>query len=516
MKLITYLAAFMLVAGCAWADSKLAWPATGFENAPANNALFAEGPARIRDTRQNIRQRMEGEHHFGSDNSDDNGLHRSGSARCYISDAVPTALAQGDFNTGGSGVTAYNALGTGSTELVGHGRCWIDRDGLDNVDGTPDDHTMYIYDEDPNGDTTLTDKAWVLVGSPIIANLDDNLVPCGTFDCTSDLNEGSSNLPPPGDWVNAAVAITWPSHTGGGTGLGNYMQTASGGGAGSDVSFHPIGLKTNTWYWVTVNMNLDPQGDQGTDGSCSIDAIGFSAQSGTDMANMVSTAQTTWVNKTGFFKTGTSLGGLEEIRLRTNRTSGIIECGFDDLGMYEVPTVTDGVLGASHRVAQKNFIQKAFVNGGTLTDQAGGSPWAESDSLSMTINLPTDGYYLRITATACVGITESISDDWMIIMRIKKGSTEIARTLVATQDDGSGNTAEISELTLIHYDLDPTIGDSEYSLEFNAESGGGGATFWHGASGPGDWASLANSDSGCDGGPAESRATTMWVEGVRN
>ena len=158
---LALLSVSLLLPSTAWPE---VWASSGFEDSPANSDQASAGAGKIRDTRGEARKRLETEHFFGdtaASEDDDNGLHRIGSARCYMQDEAPTGLFDShsgiglitdltDYNTGGTGEGALNNIATGAggagiEDDIGHGRCWIDIDGADGV--TNDDCTGSLTDD---------------------------------------------------------------------------------------------------------------------------------------------------------------------------------------------------------------------------------------------------------------------------------------------------------------------------------------------------------------------------------
>jgi hypothetical protein len=138
-KLLLLCAVFMLYPATVWGQA-MVWDAA-FEADPAVNDPVSEGDDRIREMRENIRYRAEVESWHGDTGlADDNGLHRIGSARCFMGTALPAVLhdAMSDFdNTGGAGEVDLDDPATnsaaGDRDDVGDGRCFVDIDGPDNV-----------------------------------------------------------------------------------------------------------------------------------------------------------------------------------------------------------------------------------------------------------------------------------------------------------------------------------------------------------------------------------------------
>ena len=97
--LLASLAALLIAApawGAAPADPE-DWDAV-YEANPLTTDSATQGDDHIRDAKIQTRRRLNVEHQFstligsGSADSDDDGLHRMGSARCFIKDSAPTRL----------------------------------------------------------------------------------------------------------------------------------------------------------------------------------------------------------------------------------------------------------------------------------------------------------------------------------------------------------------------------------------------------------------------------------------
>jgi hypothetical protein len=116
------------------------WNSATYEDDPEAGDPLGQGDDHIRELKEQIRERAEVEHHWGTDHTDDTGLHKVGSSRCYAQSAAPTTLPDSKTDhvpgTGGqTGVSNLNTDATAGAEDVGLGRCWIDTD----------DMTVYTY-----------------------------------------------------------------------------------------------------------------------------------------------------------------------------------------------------------------------------------------------------------------------------------------------------------------------------------------------------------------------------------
>ena len=98
-----------------------------FEAIPGENDSATEGAGRIRNLKRDIRERLEDEHDFGSEDRADTNVHVEGSARCYVDADEPTETPGG--------------------ATIDDGSCWYDTD----------DDKFYIYDLDETAWEELVD-----------------------------------------------------------------------------------------------------------------------------------------------------------------------------------------------------------------------------------------------------------------------------------------------------------------------------------------------------------------------
>jgi hypothetical protein len=208
---------FFVLAGMAHGG---VWDST-YEGAAGTHAPITNSTARsaiddhIRNDRQNVRYRGEVEHLWdtGPGPSDDNGLHRLGSARCYMSATAPVILS--DSHSGTTGLTDYlntSTSGGGVAGLedsastsagaaeddVGHGRCWIDTD---------DNNRLYFY-HGVAGDNTpaAPGDGWKPAGGS-----SRNLIFHGSFEGTDGDGDSTSTTIPYGWTASSAATFSYAS-----------------------------------------------------------------------------------------------------------------------------------------------------------------------------------------------------------------------------------------------------------------------------------------------------------------
>lgn len=118
----------LLAAPFAWATLQT-WDSGTFEASPANSDPVSQGDDKIRELKENIRERAEVEHLWGTISSGgDNGRHREGSARAFYESSDPSALANSSTDTSGSGALDEGRLlrrsDTGDLKIY-NGSAWV-------------------------------------------------------------------------------------------------------------------------------------------------------------------------------------------------------------------------------------------------------------------------------------------------------------------------------------------------------------------------------------------------------
>ena len=314
---------------------------TGYEDDPVSTDPVAGGDDHLRGVKEEVRTRLNVEHQFGNITnmnavSYDNGLHRLGSARCFIRDDSPDSLCGdvgagencGDHpNTSGpSQVTTLSAVGNQSDPNdIGHGRCWIDVDGPDNVDNTADDFTLMVFDEN------TASGSWVRAGATRDRLLHNgpNLLYNGDFEIEGD---GSTATP-----------VGWTANDGGGPSGGpvfdvNVTEATQGAGLdlevtadvdidGNDTISQVLsGLKADTTYTFTARAM-----PVGTADICVIDVAGESSAVGLPAS---ATTVGAWQTIAGTFTTDGTPAAVT-ITLENDDTDVSTVCTWDRVSVYE-------------------------------------------------------------------------------------------------------------------------------------------------------------------------------------
>lgn len=371
-----WITAFLLTLGVAavvWAVPGVPniWDNT-FETAPAASDPVGEGDDHLRVLKEEIRQRLEAEHHFGSAaDTHDNGLHRLGSGRCYIGSAAPTLLDNSasvtDYDnsglSGGTGTLSDAGTGDGTGEKLGDGRCWYDTD----------DRVFRLY----NGTS-----GWVTVAS--ISN--DNLLTNSQFS-----GQDSSSTSAPGEgWTalsGTTPTIAYAAKTTG-EGVGLLVRTTATGAVDEGIQFTVIGLKASKTYWFNARV-LAAVND-----SCT---ARMNTSGGTDVA--VTYTGTGAIGVIGGLVTLDATPAGETLELEADADGDI--CDWYSVGLYEVVP--------PHYVPQPRVAQVQMDSDGTGAGVADGTAVA---NVEVAMVVPGPNYYIRVsghTTLSCDNSDEHIT-----------------------------------------------------------------------------------------------------------
>lgn len=225
----------------------IVWNA-GWEARPGGGDQAADIDLFINEFKREVADRDQVEHIFGPSSSDDNGLHRMGSARAFVSNAEPGAIdGPGQYNST-AGVVAGTLLITDevgpTTRDLGAGRFWVDLDGLGAT--AEDDRQLNVWSETANGFRAV--RTELVGGMPV----NHNLIYNGSFEIT-DGSGALASITIPSRWVVQAPnpTFTYQDPTGVSEGEGLALNTTGTGGQGG-ITQTLAGLKANTAYVVRV------------------------------------------------------------------------------------------------------------------------------------------------------------------------------------------------------------------------------------------------------------------------
>jgi hypothetical protein len=388
--------------------SSIVWD-VAYEADPAAGDPVSEGDDRMREMRAENRFRGEVEHFWGPGDglNDDNGLHRVGSARCYMATAAPTELSDShsgvaantiadyDNSTGASFSGQDDLLdwGTNSAnndeDVIGHGRCWIDTDGPDGSAGTADDNKLYIYiggtgwtaaeaAERPDGDDEILAGAY-------------NLIYNGSFEAVDGDGDSASVVEPEG-WTDADadVTIAYVDPTTDVTyGEGYYLEVTDGGAGNGELIQTMNSLSANQIYKVIARAM-----DDGVS-TCTLDVSGA-----TGLACAPDTTTTdVWETLSCTFGTGAAFeNGV--IELITTGVAGV--CLWDHVVVYRI----DDVATDRDEISQpgiQNFEATVAAAGAPCNTVYGVAPCdSTSTGLEIFITPPGPGYVIDVYASVLV------------------------------------------------------------------------------------------------------------------
>jgi hypothetical protein len=378
------------------------WAAAGFEESPGNTDPAAAGAAKIRATRSAVGARASAEHFWGylDSTSDDNGLHREGSARCFISDDPPTDLkdtATEFDNAGGAGSGTLSDSAVNSTpdpeDDIGHGRCWLDSD---------DDYRLYTY---------VGDTGWVpVVGERVRAGA-PNILFNGDFDYDGCVTPNPITTPPTG-WTDLDPGNTEFDYE-------NAADQSQGSGCvliaedtsnGDGVSQLLSNLKALTTYRVVAQVK------EGGDDGCTIKT--------TDAATNAeaTSASTDWIQLDTFFITDDS---LDDVLLKLESANSGDICYWDHVAVYRQEAV---------EVPESGIVAvfDTYLTSEGAAVSASGVGFAAVPELSIVFVPPTPGWIISLQANISLGCSSNSCDNRAagegVVCHLAVGGSEIAGT----------------------------------------------------------------------------------------
>ena len=420
------------------------WDST-FESAPPGaTTLASDLDTIIQAFKQETSNRAEVEIHWGTlTTTNDNGLMFEGSARCFAQDSEPTALANvGGYNGTSHVSTALTTTEPGGSEDQGVGRCWIDLDGPDGIDGTGDDNTFWVWD-----DASADFQRAVAAGPGGVNYGQGNLVYNGSFEVTDGTGDTSVGTDPSG-WTSSGGTVAYttpPSEATEGEGV-TVSLTDDGGGA-ETLSQTLTSLKASTSYFVVARV------DAGAASECRLSTSDAATNITSGDANATSTA-TTFTTVSGTFTTAAALDDVT-IVLETNGAADV--CTWDHVGVFEI---------SPSGLPQPGY-QVAFDTLSTETTAPTAFTSAPNPLLTGSVTIPGPGYVVKVTAFVAAADTGNGSE--CDIQLVEGGST--TRDLKAVQLQTGGARLD-GTASLMWVDTAPTPGDTLlYEVEAQAATG---------------------------------------------
>ena len=445
---------------------------------------------------------MEVGHFFGGTSgslTDDNGLHRLGSARCYTTDVAPTIMIDSHVlitsgspsklsdhdNAGGAGEGDLDNAASGSAagfeDDVGHGRCWIDTDGLDELTndectgfgaatqvspthGTPltacciaadtgtcdeDDNKMYIYlgvAGDAGSAPQGLDAGWQEATAALIRadnpHLGPNILSNGDFEWNATSAGGNCDTGDvvPSEWAESGAATFEYNLTQDTEGSGCELQVTADDGA-DGLNQILSALQASSVYRVTARVKEDDASDV-----CTMATTGASSD-----LSAVSSA-TAYHTITGTFTTAAALD-IVTLTLINTLTGDI--CDWDHIS---VRRETRSEIVESGIVAVYDTYITAG-SGASLEEEATG--FADVPELSIDFTPPTPGWIMQIGATISVGCTDdcNLDADEGFTCRLEKNGNAIAGTLILEIGDSDAELSDVSfSVTMNTIEIDPIPG----------------------------------------------------------
>jgi hypothetical protein len=366
------------------------WDSTPFEANPTATDPVSQGDDHLREHAREIRERAEVEHEWGtgiSGVSGDNGLHRLGSARCFIQNTAPTLLEDGDApldynNTGGAGTATLSANESVRTpsRTVGHGRCWIDLDGPDGVASNEDDNTLWVY----VGGTGFVQATNGLSLPLERSRLGRNLLPNGSF-------EVGTSTTAPDNWTAINTPTLSYSATPVSEGTGQEIHVTAADSMDEGIRATLTDLKANRSYFVVARA-MATAGD-----TCSLRTTGATT-------NITDTTATiaAYEDLTGTFVTN---GTVSDVNIFLEADANGDICAFDHAAVYELGTTTHHPLVPS----SSSWVDSYAITGDLTGDQASAETNTLATSNTFVIESPNCWVDLRanVAVTAFTGDPDS-------------------------------------------------------------------------------------------------------------
>jgi hypothetical protein len=460
----------------------ITWTQAGYEGAAGTSGPITDGTIAdqiddyIRDGRQEVRYRTEVEHFWGDGEvlADDNGLHRLGSARCYMSNAAPTELADSHSGLGVGDITDYDGSGAsfagepdldnsasnsanGDEDDVGHGRCWIDLDGPDNTAGTEDDYKLYIYEGTAGAGggppAGCVGTGWCPAIAATRPGGDDeilagsrNIIYNGSFEETDGDGDPTSTTVPTG-WTGVDAGGGAPTFTYGNPsddvfyGYGYHLQVTDVGGAGGDYIQQQITVAGASTYKVMARVESDGVN------TCTLST----ANADVDLAPQ-NTTSGTWVTLDGTFSTVAD--DVVDIRLTT--TTNLHTCDWDHVKVYKI----DDVDTDRDEVDQPGIIALYDWDN---TSGAVSPGWGTVPNLQLEFAVPGPGWVVQVGYTISAGSITGGTDPFFQC-RLDEEGVDIDATQTSYYMDvnipGFGNIHETTTtLTSVYISKDPAESD---------------------------------------------------------
>jgi len=330
MKKYLLLLCVPLLMGTVWNGANELSPADGDQASTLGDS--------DRTIKVDNRVRNQAEHHFGSGfgiGTEDNGLHQTGSARCFLQSAAPTALSNssGDYDNATDNplnVTDLNdgASGTGAaaaSDDVGHGRCWIDLD----------DGKMYVY----TGVTGNNNGGWTPVAGAGTGT--HSLVYNGSFDAMD--GDGITTDAVPAGWAVSAgpesPTFAYASSTDVDWGVGTMVTLTNSGATDEGMQYELDGLAANSTYLVLARA-LDDGTAVCTLGVTGDDTPDFAALTG---GVIVTAGGAAWTTLIGTFTTDAIVDNDVIVDLETTGAD-LLLCSYSNVNVYKIdgPEVSQG------------------------------------------------------------------------------------------------------------------------------------------------------------------------------
>jgi hypothetical protein len=404
------------------------WDAT-YEAIPDGTSLAADLDTVIKSFKLETRNRASTEDIWGT-GSDDNALHRLGSARAFIQNAAPTDLVgPGQYNSaaGAFGGTPLSTEELGASVIdIGAGRLWVDLDGLDTLNDL-DDRQLNVWNETSN---TFVP---VLARDPGSAGIGaTNLIYNGSFEVTDGTGATGSTAVPAG-WTAVAPAPTFsykdPTGVSEGEGLAVDL---TGTGASGAISQTLAGLKASTIYVFRVRANPTTAAD-----SCALTVTGGVTTPTTDTSAVGTAVYETLEASV------TTTAGPASLVVKLVPVANTDVCRFDTVTVFE----------KNANVAPAGL--QAIYTQDIVNDATIDTTFTNNVYLTTGVTIPSPGYIVQVDVSLSVGMLNAT-----MLTRISRdcGGGFVAVTPVTGVQSEPAVQEFVQNVAMSYVDTGPTVG----------------------------------------------------------
>ena len=427
-----------------------------WEGRPADPDLASDIDLFFQEFKDEVADRDSVEHIFGV-GSNDNGLHRLGSARAFLQNAAPTDM----LGVGGYNSTAGAFVGTvlttnepNGTVDQGTARLWVDADGLDAGIAT-DDNQLNVWVDTVGFTPVRAEGAGAL-------RLGSNLITNGSFEVTDGTGSAASITVPQGWVLLLTPTIAYDDPTAVSEGEGIALETIGAGAPFEGVQQTLTSLKADTDYVIRARARPVTALD-----SCRLQVTGGdSTQTDTSVVagNLFETLEVV-VNTTAV---------PAALVVTLAAVADTDECDWDHVTAFEQDAV----------VAQPG-IQSCRVTNGTVSANYYNDAGWTTVGTTCTITVPNPGMMIVAHGTVLADEDNAAADGSFVVrMQENINGGGAATVALGAENVRIGGVMSVE----IHFSrVNPAVGSTfVYTLDGQTDVGGGLDRNWDDAEAQGE------------------------------